>query len=183
MKSVVVALAGLSLLVDPDGSIFWFGITTPTANGTLELYGGRKHRFRYTPNPAFTGVDDAFVQAQDDQGTYGAPSRIRFAVGTTVAVESGTQVTGDRLGARPNPIRAMAELAYHLAGPARVSLAVYDVSGKRLRTWDEGERVAGAYQVRWDARGARGRSLPSGVYVLELVAGSHREARPVVVTN
>jgi hypothetical protein len=76
----------------------------------------------------------------------------------------------------PNPLRSDATVRFSLDRPQRVTLAVYDVLGRRLLVRDLGVQPAGEAQHRLDVA-----SLPSGVYVVRLGgdAGTRATARIV----
>ncbi|MEK7315002.1 MAG: FG-GAP-like repeat-containing protein [Candidatus Eisenbacteria bacterium] len=57
---------------------------------------------------------------------------------------------------------------------ARVSLAVYDVHGRRVGLVHEGLLAAGIHQLRWNGA-ARGGAVPSGVYFAKLAAWGRTE--------
>jgi hypothetical protein len=71
-------------------------------------------------------------------------------------------------GARPNPFAASTEIPYTLPAPSHVSVRVYDVTGRLVRTLLDATRPAGAGRVTWDGRDASGRSAPTGVYFVKL---------------
>ena len=70
--------------------------------------------------------------------------------------------------ARPTPFGAMTTLEYSLTRGGAVELAVYDVNGRRLRTLESRDRVAGVHRVAWDCRDDAGREAPPGVYFARL---------------
>jgi hypothetical protein len=66
-------------------------------------------------------------------------------------------------GAFPNPFRASTTIEYALQEAAEVSLAVYDVLGRKVATVVEGLKPAGVERVSFDASG-----LPAGLYISQL---------------
>jgi hypothetical protein len=68
-------------------------------------------------------------------------------------------------GAAPNPFGGTATLRYEVPAAARVTIAVYDLLGRRVATLFDGASEAGYHAVSWDARG-----LASGVYVVRMHA-------------
>ena len=68
----------------------------------------------------------------------------------------------------PNPFNSSTQIVYHLAGPGPVQLVIYNVAGRPVRTLVDRFQGAGSYRVEWDARGQRGASLSSGVYIARL---------------
>ena len=73
------------------------------------------------------------------------------------------------LQSSPNPFRRSTEIAYSLPVACHVTLSVYDVSGRPVRTIVEGPREPGVHRVLWDAK-----ELPGGVYFCKLQAGDFR---------
>jgi photosystem II stability/assembly factor-like uncharacterized protein len=71
----------------------------------------------------------------------------------------------------PNPFRGETLIAFTLAKPAFVTLAVYDMRGRRVRLVTEGPRAAGRHAVRFE-----GRDLPPGPYIYRLRAGAESAA-------
>ncbi|MFH1843385.1 MAG: glycoside hydrolase family 88 protein, partial [bacterium] len=54
------------------------------------------------------------------------------------------------------------------AGPGPVSLAIFDVRGRRVRTLLDRVQVSTRHGLRWDGRDDGGRRLPSGSYLCRL---------------
>jgi carboxypeptidase T len=73
--------------------------------------------------------------------------------------------------ARPNPFRGSTELAFELPTRSEVSLAIYAVDGRLVRTLARGEAGPGPVSVTWDGRDETGRVVGSGLYFARLVAG------------
>jgi hypothetical protein len=72
-------------------------------------------------------------------------------------------------------------LRFVLARPALLDLAVYDVSGRRVRELARGAYPAGARLVTWDGRDTNGVRVASGIYFARLAAGSERVAARMLV--
>ena len=80
-----------------------------------------------------------------------------------------------RLGAAPNPFREATDLTFSLSAPARVSLVVVDVTGRRVATLVDARRTAGIHRARLP-----GGSLPAGVYFAVLRVGAREESRRLI---
>ncbi len=76
------------------------------------------------------------------------------------------------LAARPNPTSGSTDIGFVLPADARVTLRLYDVAGRLVRTLVEGSMPAGAHRARWDGLDARGRAARSGIYFAKLQAGA-----------
>ena len=72
----------------------------------------------------------------------------------------------------PNPFRAATSIRFSMpeAGPA--ALAIYDVTGRRIRTLLHGDLAAGEQRLRWDGHDDSGRGVASGVYFYRLGTGT-----------
>ncbi len=65
----------------------------------------------------------------------------------------------------PNPFNPTTTITYTLSSRQRVTVSIYDVLGRNVRTLFNGEATAGKHRVVFDGRG-----LPSGVYIYRLTA-------------
>lgn len=103
----------------------------------------------------------------------------RVVSGTSVAVEDGV---GGPLAFRleqnyPNPFNPSTTIAWELDVSSAVTVTVYDLLGREVRTLVDGVVAAGPGRVVWDAVDARGIPVPSGVYVYRLRAGDRRQTK------
>lgn len=83
----------------------------------------------------------------------------------------------------PNPTAAGARIRFDLARSADVTVEIYDVAGRLVRTLVSGEtRTAGPAAVAWDGRDGSGRTAAAGVYIARVrTARSVTDARLVLV--
>ena len=81
----------------------------------------------------------------------------------------------------PNPFNPLTRITFSVAVPSEVSLRIYDIAGRMLRTLEQGWREAGVYSEVWDGRGDDGVVLPSGVYFYSLKAGDFAAAHKMVL--
>jgi hypothetical protein len=83
----------------------------------------------------------------------------------------------------PNPFRNHTQINYALPTAGNVSLRVYDVTGRTVRTLASGHQTAGNYSVNWDARDSRGKQVPYGVYFYRLDTPGFRSVKKAVVAR
>ena len=79
------------------------------------------------------------------------------------------------VAAVPNPFNPTARVEYTVptgAGTVPVSLRVIDLAGHVVRELVQSPLPPGRYATVWNGTDARGASVASGVYVLQLRAGS-----------
>jgi hypothetical protein len=81
----------------------------------------------------------------------------------------------------PNPFRPSTTIQYTLAERGPVTIAVYDVSGRRVRTLVDDVKDAGWYSVPWDGRNHAGQTLAAAVYFIEYEAGGRSLWRKAAV--
>jgi hypothetical protein len=70
------------------------------------------------------------------------------------------------IGAYPNPFNPSTTISFALPTASRVTLNVYDISGRQVATLANGWRDAGVHEVVFD-----GSNLASGIYIYTLTAG------------
>lgn len=80
--------------------------------------------------------------------------------------------------AAPNPFNPSTTLRFTLPRPARARLSAYDLLGREVRVIENRARAAGEHAVVFEAG-----DLPSGVYLVELVAGRERAVRKVLLVK
>ena len=83
----------------------------------------------------------------------------------------------------PNPVVLGARFSFDLFRAGRVTLRVYDVSGRRVASVMDRTLEPGQHTIAWDGRGEDGTRLRSGVYLYELALDGQRAARRMVLTR
>jgi hypothetical protein len=110
----------------------------------------------------------------------------RNAANQPVALDAGASVTPIRPSMtslsmpRPTPFRDATVLEFALARRGDMTLAVFGIDGRRVRTLASGARDAGVYRFVWDGRDEAGRDAPAGVYYVRLVSDDARLGRTLV---
>jgi hypothetical protein len=70
--------------------------------------------------------------------------------------------------ARPNPFRGTAAIRFNLASATRVNLAIYDVSGRLVRTLIDGAMDKGEYTQSWDGADNAGNRVAGGIFWMQM---------------
>jgi hypothetical protein len=81
----------------------------------------------------------------------------------------------------PNPFNPSTVIEFKMPHPGFVSLDIFDVAGRKVRTLVSDYRGAGAQKVGWDGRDDEGGLVSSGVYFYRVTAAGFREARKMVL--
>jgi hypothetical protein len=81
----------------------------------------------------------------------------------------------------PNPFARWTALRFALAEPARASLAILDVTGRRVVELAAGLHERGVHAFTWRGEDGEGRPVPSGVYLVRLSVGDRGTSRRIVL--
>ena len=86
----------------------------------------------------------------------------------------------------PNPFNPETWIPYQLVEPAEVTLHIYDISGKLVRTLALGQMSAGIYHSRsraayWDGKNDVGEPVASGIYFYTLTADDFSATRKMLI--
>ena len=86
----------------------------------------------------------------------------------------------------PNPFNPETWIPYQLSESTDVTVSIYSVDGKLVRTLALGHQAAGIYQsksraVYWDGRNAFGEPVASGLYFYTFTAGDFTATRKMLV--
>lgn len=84
----------------------------------------------------------------------------------------------------PNPFNPRTQIAFELPGSGRVSLEVFDVAGRAVRTLVDGQLLpAGTHSVFWDGRDGSGRQVAAGAYFYRLLSDRESVTRRMVLVR
>ncbi len=85
---------------------------------------------------------------------------------------------------QPNPFNPDTEIRYEIPDGTthqRVTLSIYDVTGKRVRQLVDRIQGGGLYDERWDGRNDSGSAVSSGVFFYVLRADGQTITRKMVL--
>lgn len=158
-------LGGLYVTTDDEGAVsFYCPFETPAPVGSLVAAtatgGGSTSEFS-----ACMVVDAAADVAED-------PSTGNPAAGPALSLMS------------PNRLGQAVRITYHVSAAegSAVTLALYDLSGRRVRGLLNGPQTHGTHDLTWDGADDAGRQVPAGVYLCRLdVGGEQHRGRLVLI--
>ncbi|TET21641.1 MAG: hypothetical protein E3J71_08920 [Candidatus Stahlbacteria bacterium] len=81
----------------------------------------------------------------------------------------------------PNPLRGRCAIRFAVPRQASVSLALYDVTGQKVRTFVDGSIQPGYHFVLWSGEDDLGRPLPQGVYLLRMHSPDYSAVEKLVL--
>ena len=130
--------------------------------------------------PAEAGTYRYRVQGIDDDGDTSGWSNSQTIVvtsGTATGAEAPLTYQSRLSQNHPNPFNPVTTIPYIVGGPngggavQRVTLRVYDVSGRLVATLVDEDSTPGRYEAAWQGRTDSGKSVLSGVYFYRLTIG------------
>ncbi|MCK9426826.1 MAG: fibronectin type III domain-containing protein [Ignavibacteriaceae bacterium] len=132
-----------------------------------------------SPSQVVTGLSSSQeyywrVRSVNEKGESSAYSEAgRFVVNATTAVEDQTVLpTAFALSQNyPNPFNPTTQISYALPQNSYVSIKVYDMLGREVKTLLNNEVLAGNHSVTWNGDDNNGMKVVSGVYLYKINAG------------
>lgn len=114
-------------------------------------------------------------------GDYALGGGFWFAPGApVVGVDPALPVVFRVQPGRPNPFTAGTRLGFDLPHAAAVSVEVFDLMGKRVRSLLDARLPAGRHRVEWGGIDASGRAVGDGIYFVRVQAGREVATTKVV---
>ena len=81
----------------------------------------------------------------------------------------------------PNPFNPTTTISYDLPEQAQVTLSVYDLLGKKIKTLVNQSQDAGDKTAVWDGTDELGRTVSAGVYLYQIQAGEFTQTRKMLL--
>lgn len=91
--------------------------------------------------------------------------------GATTAIILRDQWMGALKANYPNPFNPETHIRYDLPKASKVSIVIYDITGREVRSWNMTED-AGFKSLVWNGTNKVGRSVPGGIYIYRITARS-----------
>ena len=83
----------------------------------------------------------------------------------------------------PNPFSDATSIRYQLEDRGEVSLQIYNLMGQVVRTIIAGVQSPGSYLVRWDGKDDKGKTVPSGIYLIRLKTIGQQDVRKIALVR
>jgi hypothetical protein len=81
----------------------------------------------------------------------------------------------------PNPFNPTTQIRYNLSEDAMVSITIYDIMGRSIRSLVNSKQTAGYRSIRWDGKNNLGESVSAGMYIYTIQAGEFRQTKKMVL--
>ena len=100
-----------------------------------------------------------------------------FSISKTGIAESPTHRPYS-LSIYPNPFLKVTSIRYQVARKGKVSIKIYDLSGRLVKTLVDGLKCPGYYSVDWSPRNSL-----SGIYFVKMEAGSFKATKKLILVR
>lgn len=107
------------------------------------------------------------LQVTDANG-YVSSDQISLIITGLTGIEDDVPSTFKLVQNHPNPFNPRTTIAFSLATPGNVTLVVYDMQGRAVKTLIDGELSAGPNSIVWDSSTDAGRPAAAGIYLYRL---------------
>jgi hypothetical protein len=114
----------------------------------------------------YTAGDDEFPLG--DLNWYPGLKALWAAGGAPTAIEENYRTVGIEMTTFPNPFSGQANVRFNLDAPSKVTIDIFDITGKSVRRIDAGQRAAGVNTIEIQQDG-----MNSGIYILRMNAGNN----------
>ncbi|OGU36476.1 MAG: hypothetical protein A2058_07065 [Ignavibacteria bacterium GWA2_36_19] len=81
----------------------------------------------------------------------------------------------------PNPFNPSTVISYSLPTNSLVTLIIYDLLGREVKTLINNEQNSGVYKVQWNGENDYGSKVSSGLYIYTIRTGQFNESRKMVL--
>lgn len=81
----------------------------------------------------------------------------------------------------PNPFNSSTIITYEIERRGDVTLKIYDILGREVRSLVNTPQKSGNYPVIWDGKNNQGKEVGSGIYFYQLRVGDYKNTRKLVL--
>jgi hypothetical protein len=81
----------------------------------------------------------------------------------------------------PNPFNPTTQIRYDLPEDARVSITIYDLMCRNIKSLVHSNQTAGYRSVRWDGTSDMGEGVSAGMYIYTIQAGEFRQTKKMIL--
>jgi len=81
----------------------------------------------------------------------------------------------------PNPFSNSTNVSFSLTQTEKVSIRIFDIAGRLVKTLANAEMKVGTHQLSWNAKDEKQSKVGSGIYFLKMQLGNYSEIKKLVV--
>ena len=161
----------LDVSLNNSFSSFVTGYNNLTVNGTNQSVTGLTQGTQYYYR----------VRSVNASGESGNSNIIEVTMPVSSDDPNNVPVVTELIGCYPNPFNPTTTIKFSLDGPQRVLIQIFDISGRIVSTLLDETRNKGTYTVTWNGMDNHGNSLASGIYLIQMKAGTYTVTRKITM--
>ena len=96
-------------------------------------------------------------------------------------IDETLPITYKLYNAYPNPFNPTTQIKYDLPEDALVSITIYDIMGRSIRSLVNSQQTAGYRSIQWNATNNLGEPVSAGMYIYTIQAGEFRQVKKMVL--
>ena len=81
----------------------------------------------------------------------------------------------------PNPFNPITEIKYEITQEGYVSISVYDLVGRLVKTLINQKQSAGYYSINWDATNIQNLKVSAGMYIYRIESGDFSKSKKMIL--
>jgi hypothetical protein len=101
----------------------------------------------------------------------------------TTLKASSSKASVSSLTIYPVPIQNSTTVSFTLAEPKEVSIKIFDMTGKPVKTIAAAQMQSGDHQFIWNAKDEKGNALNTGIYFLRIETEDYSETRKIIMAR
>jgi hypothetical protein len=160
--------------IDGDTLLYGLDISGDSEFDSLFIVTGPQLRMNIEDFPRDVWLNwDVWVT--DGQDTVWSTSTFILMIDQVVGINAQTMVPDEfTLNQNyPNPFNPTTTIRYGLPEVTDVSVIIYDLRGREIKTWNFDTQSAGWYNLAWRGDSKRGEQIGTGLYFCRIVAGEY----------
>jgi ELWxxDGT repeat protein len=118
------------------------------------------------------GINYYRLKQTDNDGNFKYSSIIKVAY---------TNINANTIIIAPNPFSNSSTISFTLSTSQKVSIQIFDIEGRLIKTLANEQMPAGVHQITWNATNENGSAVANGMYYLKLNVGNYTETKKLSV--
>ncbi len=155
----------------------WESVADYKTNATLIGQGSVTHRTEYKYTDERVQVGQTYEYLLVDVDYHGKETR-HDPISVTVRAHGITMKS-----AYPNPFNPLTKFTVIVGDPQHLSINVYDIIGRLVKTLTNKQIPAGEHIIAWDGTNSSNQTAASGIYFVRLIANGTTNIQKVVLTR
>jgi hypothetical protein len=160
-----------------EGNGAWKPIASYQTSDALKGQSNKSTTTNYTWTDAKVSTGSEYSYRLSDVNTAGVVTMHSPITVTMTALPQSTEM----LNAYPNPFNPETSIQYDLHQDSQVTMTVYDMLGRQVKTLIDKQQAAGSYDVIWNGTDASGAQAASGAYIVRMETAEVTQTQKVLL--